>query len=255
MITAGGTQQSDRFLFGGADYTGIQNTTVSLWYSNLEDYYQQFFLGAKRHDALSVGAIDTDLRVFRSLSVGGNAAGDNDYAASGLYGDGASKGRINQTTASLLESYSLDGHTVGLGIQKNSGDSDFPYLDSGLNSGDNRQGPGSGADTPALTNLQLNKFQHAGERTWLAQYKYDFGKLGLTGLTFSAAYAHGDDIRTAQGTTSEWERNVAVAYQVPTGSLKGLGVTWKNAHASPDISGATVQDENRFYVSYVVPLW
>ena len=27
MITAGGTQQSDRFLFGGADYTGIQNTT------------------------------------------------------------------------------------------------------------------------------------------------------------------------------------------------------------------------------------
>ncbi|MCP2139100.1 UNVERIFIED_ORG: hypothetical protein J2Y94_000425 [Pseudomonas poae] len=255
MITAGGTQQSDRFLFGGADYTGIQNTTVSLWYSNLEDYYQQFFLGAKRHDALSVGAIDTDLRVFRSLGVGGNAAGDNDYAASGLYGDGASKGRINQTTASLLESYSLDGHTVGLGIQKNSGDSDFPYLDSGLNSGDNRQGPGSGADTPALTNLQLNKFQHAGERTWLAQYKYDFGKLGLTGLTFSAAYAHGDDIRTAQGTTSEWERNVAVAYQVPTGSLKGLGVTWKNAHASPDISGATVQDENRFYVSYVVPLW
>ncbi|WP_419207205.1 M17 family peptidase N-terminal domain-containing protein [Pseudomonas syringae] len=39
------------------------------------------------------------------------------------------------------------------------------------------------------------------------------------------------------------------------GTLKGLGVTWKNAHASPDITGATVQDENRFYVSYVVPLW
>ncbi|WP_122741167.1 OprD family outer membrane porin, partial [Pseudomonas viridiflava] len=33
MITAGGTKESDRFLFGGADYTGIQNTTVSLWYS------------------------------------------------------------------------------------------------------------------------------------------------------------------------------------------------------------------------------
>ncbi|MCF8974269.1 OprD family outer membrane porin, partial [Pseudomonas edaphica] len=184
-----------------------------------------------------------------------NADGDRDFTGAGLYGDGTSKGRINQTTASLLESYSLDGHTVGLGIQKNSGDSDFPYLDSGLNSGDNRQGPGSGADTPALTNMQLNKFQHAGERTWLAQYKYDFGKLGLTGLTFSAAYAHGDDIRTVQGTTSEWERNIAVAYQVPTGTLKGLGVTWKNAHASPDITGATVQDENRFYVSYVVPLW
>jgi hypothetical protein len=35
------------------------------------------------------------------------------------------KGRINQSTISLLESYSLNGHTVGLGIQKNSGESDF----------------------------------------------------------------------------------------------------------------------------------
>jgi hypothetical protein len=47
--------------------------------------------------------------------------------------------------------------------------------------------------------------------------------------------------------------NVAVAGV--RGTLKGLGVSWKNAHASPEITGATVQDENRFYVSYVVPLW
>src|SRR5471032_3643601 len=45
MITAGGTKESDRFLYGGADYKGLPNTTISLWYSNLEDYYQQFFLG------------------------------------------------------------------------------------------------------------------------------------------------------------------------------------------------------------------
>nr|WP_299832156.1 OprD family outer membrane porin [Pseudomonas sp.] len=68
-----------------------------------------------------------------------------------------------------------------MGAQKNTGDSDFPYLDSGLNSGDARQRPGSGADTPALTNLQLNKFQHAGEQTWMAVYKYDFGHLGVKG--------------------------------------------------------------------------
>ncbi|QJI32160.1 outer membrane porin, OprD family [Pseudomonas sp. ADAK18] len=256
MITAGGTKESDRFLFGGADYTGLPNTTVSLWYSNLEDYYQQAFLGAKRHDSLTVGAIDSDLRMFRSLGTGENTDGNKDFAASGFYGDGGTKGRINQSTISLMESYSLDGHTVGIGAQKNSGNSDFPYLDSGLNSGDARQGPGSGADSPALTNLQLNKFQHAGERTWLAQYKYDFGKVGLDGLKFAATYAHGDQIRTPQDSNAkEWERDVSLAYEVPTGKLKGLGVTWKNAHASPDITGATVQDENRFYVSYVVPLW
>ena len=33
---------------------------------------QQFFLGAKRHDALPVGAIDTDVRLYRSLGVAAN---------------------------------------------------------------------------------------------------------------------------------------------------------------------------------------
>ncbi|WP_297833090.1 OprD family outer membrane porin [Pseudomonas sp.] len=255
MTTGGGAKLSNRFLYGGADYTGIANTTVSLWYSNLEDYYQQAFLGAKHTDQLPVGSLLSDFRAYRSLGVGGNADGDSDYATAGSYGDGLSKGRINQSTFSLMESYSLAGHTVGIGAQKNTGDSDFPFLDSGLNSGDARQGPGSGADSPALTNLQLNKFQHAGEQTWMAQYKYDFGHLGVKGLGFAATYAHGNDIKVVKGGDSEWERDVAVSYEVPDGTLKGLGVTWKNAMANPEMTGQTKQDENRFYVSYVVPLW
>lgn len=255
MTTGGGAKLSDRFLYGGADYTGLANTSLSLWYSNLRDYYQQFFVGAKRTDGLPIGSLVSDFRAYRSLGTGANADGDSDYATAGYYGDGLSKGRINQNTFSLMESYSLDGHTFGLGGQKNTGDSDFPYLDSGLNSGDDRQGPGSGADTPALTNFQLNKFQHAGERTWIALYKYDFARLGLNGLGFAATYAHGDQVRVAAGGDSEWERDLALSYQVPDGKLKGLGVTWKNAQANPSISGQTHQDENRLYLSYVVPLW
>ncbi|SDH83645.1 OprD family outer membrane porin [Pseudomonas panipatensis] len=255
MTTGGGAKLVNRFSYGGADYTGLPGTTLSMWYGSLEDYYQQLFIGAKHRDTLPVGALDTDARVYRSLGIGGNADGDRDYATNGYYGNGATKGRINQSTLSLMESYSLAGHTVGLGIQKNTGDSDFPYLDSGFNSGTNRQGPGAGADTPALTNMQLNKFAHAGERTWLAQYKYDFGQLGVKGLTFATTYAHGDQIKTPQGDASEWERNIALAYQVQEGALKGLGVTWKNARANPSIVGQTKQDENRFYVSYVMPLW
>lgn len=255
MTTGGGAKLSDRFVYGGADYTGLANTTVSLWYSNLQDYYQQAFIGAKNTTQLPVGSLASDFRAYRSLGIGGNAAGDSDFATAGLYENGASKGRINQSTISLMESYSLAGHTLGMGLQKNTGDSDFPYLDSGLNSGDARQGPGAGADTPALTNLQLNKFQHAGERTWLAQYKYDFGQLGLNGLGFAATYGHGDQIRVASGGSSEWERDLALSYQVPEGTLKGLGVTWKNARANPSLTGQTLQDENRFYVSYIIPLW
>lgn len=255
MTTGGGAKLSNRFLYGGADYTGLADTTLSLWYSNLQDYYQQAFIGARHTTDLPIGSLFSDFRAYRSLGVGGNADGDSSYATSGYYGGDVSKGRINQSTISLMESYTLAGHTIGLGAQKNTGDSDFPYLDSGLNSGDARQGPGSGADTPALTNLQLNKFQHAGEQTWLAQYNYDFGQLGLKGLGFLAAYAHGDQIRVANGGDREWERDLALSYQVPDGKLKGLGVTWKNAQANPSLTGQTQQDENRVYLSYAVPLW
>jgi hypothetical protein len=59
----------------------------------------------------------------------------------------------------------------------------------------------------------------------------------------------------AKGGDSEWERDLALSYQVPDGKLKGLGVTWKNAQANPSLTGQTKHDENRFYVSYLVPLW
>jgi len=255
MTTGGGTRHSNRFVYGGADFTGIDKTTLSLWYSNLRDYYQQAYLGAKRIEGLPLGSLASDFRAYRSLGTGQNGAGDTDYSAAGYYGDGLSKGRINQSTFSLMESYSLYGHTLGLGAQKNTGDSDFPYLDSGLNSGSSLQGPGSGADTPALTNLQLNKFQHAGERTWMAVYKYDFGQIGIKGLGFAATYAHGDQIRVKSGGDSEWERDLALSYTVPEGKLKGFGVTWKNAMANPSMTGQTHQDENRLYMSYVFPIW
>jgi len=255
MIVGGGAKTSDRFMYGGADYTGFNNTKVSLWYANLEDYYEQAFFGVKHHDDLSVGTLDTDFRSFRSLGVGGNASGDPDYATAGYYANGTTKGEINQATISLMESYGIDGHTFGLGVQKNTGNSDFPFLDSGLNSGAERQGPGSGAETPALTAMQLNKFQHAGERTYIAQYKYDLSHIGLTGLSFAATYAHGDQIREPQGSASEWERNLGLTYNVTSGTLKGVNVRWLNARANPSIVGQTRQDENRFYVSYVIPLW
>lgn len=90
----------------------------------------------------------------------------------------------------------------------------------------------------------------------MAQYKYDFAQLGIDGLKFAATYAHGDQVRTAANSdASEWERDLALTYEVQTGQLKGLGVKWQNAHAAPEITGQTIQDENRFYVSYVIPLW
>lgn len=60
----------------------------------------------------------------------------------------------------------------------------------------------------------------------------------------------------------EWERDLTLSYVVPEGQLKGLGFTWRNASLRSDLPAASTQgvpgqrdqDENRFIVSYTLPL-
>ena len=109
--------------------------------------------------------------------------------------------------------------------------------------------------------MQISKFARAGERTWQARYSYDFAKVGVPGLTAGAVYLRGDNIdtynsknvQTSNG-SSEWERDITVAYVIQEGTLKNLGFMWKNAMWRNDIAGQRDQDENRLIVSYSIPL-
>jgi hypothetical protein len=73
-------------------------------------------------------------------------------------------------------------------------------------------------------------------------------------------YLKGDHIDTVASNRteftgqSEWERDITVAYVVPEGPLKNVGVAWKNAMWRSDIANARNQDENRLIVSYSIPL-
>jgi hypothetical protein len=80
-----------------------------------------------------------------------------------------------------------------------------------------------------ITDMQIQKFARAGERTWQARYSYDFAQAGLPRLTAGVIYLRGDNIDTvaANGTESgngrsEWERDLTVGYVVQAGPLK----TW-----------------------------
>lgn len=151
-----------------------------------------------------------------------------------------------------LFTYSVSGHSFGAGYQVLNGDSDFPFLN---------RGDGEGSTAYLITDVQIGKFQRAGERTWQLRYGYDFAKAGLPGLTFQTLYLHGDNIDTKYGDKSEWERDISLAYVIPDGTLKGLGFTWKNAalRSGLPVSGSGTatqrdQDENRLIVSYTIPL-
>jgi len=66
-------------------------------------------------------------------------------------------------------------------------------------------------------------------------------------------YLKGTNIQTTTGDKSEWERDISLAYVIPQGPLKNLGVAWKNAMWRTDVATRD-QDENRLIVSYSIPL-
>ena len=63
-------------------------------------------------------------------------------------------------------------------------------------------------------------------------------------------YLKGSNIQTTAGDKTEWERDLTLAYVVPEGPLKNLGVAWKNAMWRTDLVNTRAQDENRVIVSY-----
>lgn len=238
-------QFSNQFRFAGADYKIGKDLLAQYYYGNLEDFYQQHFLGLTHNWAIGPGALKSDLRYFHSSSDGknGNAAGRAEgYKSSGYWEAGdASRGEVDNDTWSALFTYTLGSHALSAGYQQVEGDSAFPFLNQG-----------DGATAYLITDRQIGKFLSSSERTWLAEYAYDFSKVGAPGLKAVATYLSGDNIQAAGGEQKEWERDFRLDYALQDGPLKGLGFSWRNASLRGN--AAADQDENRLIVSYSLPL-
>ncbi|WP_425930149.1 OprD family porin [Pseudomonas sp. NyZ201] len=214
----------DALLIGGADYALSKQLTLGYQYAELEEVYRQHFLGLVHTLALGPGKLKSDLRYLLSEEAG---------AARG--------GRIDSGALSGLFTYSLGGHAFGLGLQKMNGSTSMPFI--------------NGTDPYLANYIQINDFAEPGERSWQVRYDYDFGAIGIPGLTFMSRYVRGDqaDAATTSGGGQEWERNTDLGYVFQTGALKNVGVKWRNAaYRSSFARGA---DENRLIISYTLPIW
>ncbi|WP_248745448.1 OprD family porin [Pseudomonas sp. MWU12-2037] len=234
-------RRSNKFYYGGADYKITKDLVASYYYGELKDFYSQNFLGLAHNWAIGPGVLKSDLRYYRSRDNGANDD-TSAYFTSGYYGGSTVKGKVDNDLYSYLALYSVAGHTFGAGYQYTKGDSDFPWLNQG-----------DGSSNSTITDMQIQKFARAGERTWQARYAYDFATVGVPGLTAGVIYLHGDNIQSTTGDKTEWERDISLSYVIPQGTFKNLGFAWKNAMwrtnvATPD------QDENRLIVSYSIPL-
>jgi hypothetical protein len=233
------------FYFAGGDYKVSDALLAQYYYGNLEDFYQQHFLGLTHTWALPVGALKSDLRYFYNTSDGqnGSAAGraEGFRSAGNWAANDPDRFEVDNRTWSALFTYSLAGHAASLGYQQLSGDSAFPFLNQG-----------DGATAYLITDRQIGKFLSAGERTWVAEYGYDFAKVGVPGLKATATYLKGTNIETQGDDQGEWERDLRLDYVLQGGPLKGLGVSWRNAALRSD--AARDQDENRLILSYTLTL-
>src|SRR5471032_295530 len=237
-------QFSNKFYYAGADYKITKDLTASYYYGELKDFYSQNFLGLVHNWSIGPGVLKSDLRYYRSRDNGAN--GDTSaYFTSGYYGGNVTKGKVDNNLYSGLFLYSVAGHTFGGGYQVSNGDSDFPWLNQG-----------DGSSNYTITDMQIQKFGRSCEKTWQARYSYDFARVGLPGATAGIVYLRGDDIDTPTSrNSSEWERDLTLAYVVPEGPLKGFGVMWKNAMWRNNIPNTRQQDENRVILSYQLALF
>jgi len=213
--------RSDDFRYIGGSYQLLDSLTAGYYYSNLEDLYKQHSYNLVHVLPIAEGqSLKTDLRYARSKD------------------DGITN--VDNKAFGAMVTYSLSGHSLGLGYQKMSGDTGFAYV--------------GGATDPFLVNyVQINDFANADEKSWQARYDFNFAAIGIPGLTFMTRYLTGDNFERTNGTEGkEWERDTDLAYTFQEGALKNLNVRWRNA-TSRNNYGNDI-DENRLIVSYTIPL-
>ncbi|HJR27311.1 MAG TPA: OprD family outer membrane porin [Pseudomonas sp.] len=252
LAVNGGTQDSNQFRYGGADWKVTKDLTLQYYYANLQDYYKQHFLGAVHVFPISEGqSFKTDLRYFDSSSDGRN--GDAGYRFNNNGGYAKNPGEVDNKTWSAMFTYTLGGSAFLLGHQQVGDDGGFVYLNQGSLLNDSGRNEGAGGSSFYLfTDSMINPFVRAGENTTFGQYSYDFTALGAPGLKAAVAYLHGDDIKSATGgsDSSEWERDMRLDYVVQQGPLKGFGTTLRHGTYRGSGTGIASQDQTRLIFNY-----
>ncbi|WP_296266734.1 OprD family outer membrane porin [Pseudomonas sp. UBA6562] len=244
----GGTEESNKFRYGGLDYKLTKDLTLQYYYSNLEDFYKQHFLGATHLFQIDKDqSFKTDLRWFNSSSDGKN--GDAGYRFNNNGGYAKTPGEVDNKTWSAIFTYTLGGNSFLLGHQRVNDDGGFVWLNQGSLA---NEGAG-GSSFYLFTDSMINQFAKAGENTTFGQYAYDFAGLGVPGLKASVSYLKGEDGKNANGngTFSEWERDARIDYVIQQGPLKGLGTSLRHGvYRGAGTSSLADQDQTRLIFNY-----
>ncbi|MFV5383533.1 MULTISPECIES: OprD family outer membrane porin [Acinetobacter] len=187
---------SDGMWIAGVDHQFTKELGASYWYADVQDIYQQHYVGLSYNRQLAEKTkLTSHVRYF-----------DNAESGDQLYGE------IDNQALSVGAKVNYGAHTFGVGYQQMFGETNFPTL-------------GGWVPQPYLVNWGVATFTNPDEKSWGFTYGYDFAELGAKGLNATAVYMLGKDATYgAKKDQDSEELNLIVNYTVPEGKLKGLGV-------------------------------
>jgi len=230
-------------VFGGS-YKFTDNLSASLYGSEMEDELNKQYVGVTY-------AIPLQDKQFLTFDFNGYRTHvKEDYARDVLKVDGQ-----DNKIWSLASTYAFGAHTVTLAYQSSTGEIGYPY--GGYR---NAGGVGDGGNTILLANSYWSDFNAKDERSWQLGYGFDFGAVGIPGLTYNIAYVRGTNIDDGSDRGRGTEREIfnQAKYVVQSGPVKDLSVRLRGSwlRVSNNASDYNVGgNEVRVFVDYPISIF
>ena len=230
-------------VFGGS-YKFTDNLSASLYGSEMEDELNKQYVGVTYAIPLQdKQSLTFDFNGYRTHV-------KEDYAREVLKVDGQ-----DNKIWSLASTYAFGAHTVTLAYQSSTGEIGYPY--GGYR---NAGGVGDGGNTILLANSYWSDFNAKDERSWQLGYGFDFGAVGIPGLTYNIAYVRGTNIDDGSDRGRGTEREIfnQAKYVVQSGPVKDLSVRLRGSwlRVSNNASDYNVGgNEVRVFVDYPISIF
>lgn len=226
--------KGDAFDLAGVVYTPSKQLSTSLYTSRYGDTWNQQYLGALFNQPIDENSsLAFNFNLYRTTDEGK-----------------ALSGTIDNTTWSLMSTYTQGPQSFSLGYQKVHGDTPFDYVTRGA---------------IFITNaVQLSDFNAPNEQSWQLRYDLDMSVWRLPGLMLSAAYVRGSDINGTHVDPKggyaylgygkdgkHWERDLEARYVVQSGTAKGTTLSLRyNVHRGNTAQAELDTDQVRVAIEY-----
>ena len=230
-------------VFGGS-YKFTERFSASLYGSEMKDELRKQYLGMTYALPLDdKQSLTFDFNGYRTHV-------DSGYARDVLKVDGT-----DNKIWSLATTYAFGAHSLVLAYQSSTGEIGYPY--GGYR---NAGGVGDGGNTILLANSYWSDFNAKDERSWQLGYGFDFGAVGIPGLTYNIAYVRGTNIDDGSGRGRGTEREIynQAKYVVQSGPVKDLSVRLRGSwlRVSNNASDYNVGgNEVRVFVDYPISIF